>query len=126
MPEDYIPRRAHIEKKIRITPEEIQGILKFLKPTEQEIVRLHYALEGRAFHYLKEICQKYPSVTMEELTLLLERVERMIRIQKKKNKNVPPGLVNVNRPKRKKVKDETEETHLESHDESQENEKEGL
>ena len=41
---------------------------------------------------------------MEELTLLLEKVERALTIQKRENKNVPPGMVNVNRPKRKMKK----------------------
>lgn len=104
MPEGMRPRRAHIERKPGIPLKDVQGILGFLKPTEQEMVRLYYGLEGRDLHLLQEICQKYPGVTMEELTLLLEKVERALTIQKRENKNVPPGMVNVNRPKRKMKK----------------------
>ncbi|MDP2630222.1 MAG: hypothetical protein Q8P56_02320 [Candidatus Uhrbacteria bacterium] len=109
MPEELRPYRSYAEKKAGFTPEELLGILKFLKPTEQESVRLYYGLEGREFHSLQKITERYPGTTLQELTLLMQKVERMIGIQKRENKNVPPGMVNVNRPKRRKSELEGED-----------------
>lgn len=85
---------------------QVETILPQLKPSEQGIVKLLYGLEGEQVHSREAICKRYPDVSLADLALLVDKIERMIAIHKRETHGSSKGLVNVKRPKRTKEVDE--------------------
>ena len=105
MPENFFggPRKARIRSDTyKDISNEVRAMLPFLKPSEQEIIRMRYGLDGYPTHSFKEICTKLFPLEEREIRDLDERVERMIGVQKREQKKNAEGLGNVNRPRRKK------------------------